>query len=170
MIPVAVTLVLAVLMAAEAAWSRRNEARLRARGAKEPPGDVYRLMQWAYPGAFAAMAVEGGFRAPASGGLLVAGAATLVAAKWLKYWAMVTLGDRWCFRVLVPPGAPRVTAGPYRRLAHPNYVAVVGELVGAALVFGAPLAGPLATLAFGALLRRRIRVEETALAEGNSRR
>lgn len=167
---VAVGAILALVMAAEAAWSRRNEARIRARGAAEPAGDVYPLMQVAYPGGFLAMAIEGWLREPTPGTVPMAGLGILLAAKALKYWAIATLGERWCFRVLVPPGAPRVTAGPYRWLAHPNYVAVVGELVGAGVVFGAPVAVTLATAGFGALLRRRIRVEERALKRGNAAR
>jgi methyltransferase len=166
---VATGAILALLMAAEAWWSARHEARLRARGAVEPAGDVYPLMQVVYPGGFLAMALEGWLRAPSSDVALSAGLGVLLAAKALKYWAIATLGERWCFRVLVPPGAPHVTGGPYRWLAHPNYVAVVGELVGVAMTFGAPVTGMLATVGFGALLRRRIRVEEMALDEGNGR-
>jgi methyltransferase len=53
--------------------------------------------------------------------------------------------------------------GPYRYLRHPNYVAIVGELVSVARVTGAIVAGPLATAAFGALKQKRIAVEERAL-------
>jgi methyltransferase len=65
--------------------------------------------------------------------------------------------------VLVPPGAPRITAGPYRWLRHPNYVGVAGELAGAALMAYAPLTGVLSTLLFGALMLERIGVEERAM-------
>ena len=52
------------------------------------------------------------------------------------------LGDSVARRALELPGAcrarrPLVTTGPYRYVAHPNYVAVVGELVGTAMMFGA---------------------------------
>lgn len=163
MIRLSVAAALAVLMAAEAWWSARNETRLRARGAVEPPGDVYRAMQVAYPGCFLAMAIEGWLRAPTTGPVLAAGLGMLVAAKALKYWAIASLGERWSFRVLVPPGAPLVAAGPYRLLNHPNYVGVSGELIGAALVFHATITGTLAVLGFGALLRRRVAVEDAAL-------
>jgi methyltransferase len=65
--------------------------------------------------------------------------------------------------VLVPPGSSRIVRGPYTRLRHPNYLAVAGELVGFALLAGAPITGTLATIGFGALMLRRIRVEERAL-------
>ena len=66
--------------------------------------------------------------------------------------------------MVIRPGAPLVTAGPYRWLRHPNYVAVVGELVGVALMSGAQFAGPLGTAFFFALVLKRIRVEERALS------
>ena len=85
-------------------------------------------------------------------------------AKALKFWAMTHLGARWTFRVLVLPGAPLVATGPYRLLRHPNYVAVMGEIVAVAVALQAPVAGVAAALGFGWLIRRRIVVEERALA------
>jgi methyltransferase len=155
-------------MLVEAHLSRRNEAYLRALGAVEPPGDVYRLMQVAYPGAFVLMAVEGAVRgevrgAVVRGAAVFAGLVVLIAAKALKYWAIHSLGPRWTFRVLVPPAAVTVRTGPYLWLNHPNYVGVIGELVGMALLVGAWITGPAATCAFGLLIARRIRVENAAL-------
>jgi isoprenylcysteine carboxyl methyltransferase (ICMT) family protein YpbQ len=46
---------------------------------------------------------------------------------------------------------------------HPNYVAVIGELVGVAATVWAPVTGVLITIGFGWLLRARIRVEDRAL-------
>ena len=90
-------------------------------------------------------------------------ASSLSARRRSRYWAIATLGDRWTFRVLVPPGSSRTLGGPYRVLRHPNYIGVAGELVGFALLAGAPIAGALACAGFGALLFARIRVEERAL-------
>ena len=156
-------LVVLLIMGAELALSRRHEHSLRAQGALEPPGDVYRTMRWADPAAFVAMAVEGAFLGPAPGSTTVAGAGLLAAAKLLKGWAVSALGSRWTFRVLVPPSAPLVTRGPYAWMRHPNYVAVIGELVGMAVLVGARVTGPLGVLLFSLLLRARIRVENRAL-------
>jgi len=144
-------------------WSGRNEARLRARGAIEPGGDAYRWMRIVYPGMFAAMALEGLARGPAAARWLTAGVIVFVAAKVLKWWAILSLGPLWSFRVLVLPGVPLVTTGPYRFMRHPNYIALVLEVVGAALAWHAPVAGVVCGLAFGALLWWRITVEEAAL-------
>ena len=154
---------IAILMLLETYHSRRNERALRARGAREPHDDVYRWMQIAYPGSFILMGVEGLSRGEAPGAQLAAGALLFGAAKALKYWAIASLGRLWSFRVLVLPGASLVTTGPYRWLRHPNYVGVMGELLGAAVLLHAPIAGVVGVVVFGLLLRRRIAVEERAL-------
>ena len=161
------------LLLAETRLSRRQEAALRARGAREPSGDPYAALALIYPLAFLVMGAEGLWRAsvPAAVPALMApswaaaGALLFLASKGLKYWAISHLGDRWTFRILVLPGAPLVATGPYRHVRHPNYVAVFGELVGMCLLMAAWATGPLLTLAFAIALRRRVRVESRALFE-----
>src|SRR6185503_20091073 len=60
--------------------------------------------------------------------------ALLVGAMALRYWAIATLGRRWTTRVVVVPGLPVVTGGPYRFMRHPNYLAVVLEVAALPLV------------------------------------
>ena len=159
-----VTIVAAILiMAGEAALSAFNERQLRARGAIEPAGDVINTMRWAYPLSFVAIGIEGAVTGPAPREVMMYGLALFGLAKALKLWAISSLGSRWSYRVLVLPGAPLVTAGPYRFLAHPNYVAVAGEIASVALIVWAPITGVLATMGFGALMIKRIRVEDRAL-------
>lgn len=152
-----------VPMLFEAALSRRNERQLRRMNAAEPHDDVYWLMRLVYPAAFVAIFIEGWLHGPEVGVWVSAGFAVFVGAKLLKYWAIVSLGVRWTYRVLVPPGSTRSLVGPYRVLRHPNYLAVMGELIGAALIAHAPIAGALSILGFGVLIALRIRVEERAL-------
>ena len=165
---VAILTLLAVLlvMGGEAVLSAFNERVLRSRGAIEPADDVYRVMQWAYPLSFVAMAIEGAITGPAPRGVLLAGLAIFGCAKALKGWAISSLGLRWTFRVLILKDAPLVTTGPYRVLRHPNYVAVVGEIVGVAAIVWAPVTGMLAVAEFGWLMLLRIRVEDRALGRG----
>jgi methyltransferase len=89
----------------------------------------------------------------------------LVAAHALRWWCITSLGPQWNTRVVVVPGLPLVTRGPYRFLRHPNYVAVVAEGIALPLVHGAWVTAVLFTVANLLLLRVRIRVEEAALAE-----
>jgi methyltransferase len=64
---------------------------------------------------------------------------------------------------MVVPGLPLIASGPYRWGRHPNYIAVIGEIVAIAVALAAPIAGAIAVLGFGWLLRKRIQVEERAL-------
>jgi methyltransferase len=159
-----VAIAVLVPMVIEAVIAARHDRTLRALGAIEPRDDVYRWMQVAYPGAFCAMLAEGWMRGTSEPSLRLAGIITFVLAKGLKYWAIATLGERWTFKVLVPPGSTRIVRGPYLLLRHPNYVAVIGELAGVALMLGARVAGPIGTGVFLVLILARIRVEERALA------
>jgi len=152
-----------LMMLVESQLSRFNERTLRERGATEPLDDVYPTMTWVYPGCFIAMGIEGALFGPAPGYNTLLGVALFGVAKALKFWAIATLGPRWTFRVLVPPRAALVTGGPYAWVRHPNYAAVIGEFVSFAILVGAPVTGIGSVIGFGALLRRRIRVEERAL-------
>ena len=152
--------VVAVFMLVEARRAATNEHVQRSRGGIEPSDDVYALMQIAYPGIFIAMVAEGALRgrgAPTT--TLVAGLIIFAAAKILKWWAIRSLGPYWTFRIIVVPGSSPVVSGPYRIMRHPNYVAVVGEIVSVAMMMRASVSGPFALVVFGALLLRRVTVE-----------
>jgi methyltransferase len=163
------TLATLLMMAGEAVLSSFNERQLRARGAIEPPGDVIAIMRWVYPGAFVAMGIEGALSGPATPNVLMGGLALFGIAKALKVWAIASLGPKWTYRVLVVPGDPLVRTGPYRFMSHPNYLAVVGEMVSVAAIVWAPITGVLATVGFGQLMIRRIRVENRALGRRDER-
>jgi methyltransferase len=158
-------------MLAEARVSARHDRALRARGAIEPACDPYRVMAILYPLAFLLMIAEGLWRAsvadasprPGAPSWFASGLLMFIAGKAVKYWAIHALGDRWSFRVMVLPGAPLVTTGPYRYVAHPNYVGVIGELAGTAMMMEAAVTGPIGIALFGFALWKRIRCEEAAL-------
>lgn len=44
----------------------------------------------------------------------------VLTAQALRWWCIATLGRQWNTRVIVIPGAPRISGGPYRRVPHPN--------------------------------------------------
>ena len=152
------------LMIVEARRAARNERAQRLRGGREPSGDVYNLMRAAYPTAFAVMLAESAIRGARTSIVVWAGAAVFACAKALKWWAILTLGPSWTFRVIVIPGRPLVAHGPYRWMRHPNYLGVAGELVGVALMTAATVTGPPATLFFLVLIGKRIAVEARTLA------
>ncbi|MFJ4901110.1 MULTISPECIES: isoprenylcysteine carboxyl methyltransferase family protein [unclassified Streptomyces] len=89
--------------------------------------------------------------------------AVVAAAQGLRWWCIRTLGHRWNTRVIVVPGLPLVTGGPYRLLRHPNYAAVAAEGLALPLVHGAWLTAALFTVLNAVLMAVRVRCEEAAL-------
>jgi methyltransferase len=94
--------------------------------------------------------------------------AVVLLTQALRWWCIRTLGPRWNTRVVVVPGLPRVTGGPYRWLPHPNYVAVVVEGVALPLVHTAWVTAVAFTALNAVLLRVRIGVENAALADAEA--
>jgi methyltransferase len=90
-------------------------------------------------------------------------AAVVLACQGVRWWCIAALGPRWNTRVIVVPGLPLVTAGPYRYLSHPNYVVVVVEGAALPLVHSAWLTAAVFTVANAALLTVRLRAERRAL-------
>jgi methyltransferase len=81
----------------------------------------------------------------------------------LRAWILITLGGRWTTRIIVLPGVPLVAAGPYRFLAHPNYLVVVGEIAALPMCLGLPWFALAFSVANAIVLATRIRAENSAL-------
>jgi len=88
----------------------------------------------------------------------------VLASQALRWWCITTLGKRWNTLVVIVPGMPRVTGGPYRWLKHPNYVAVVIEGIALPMVGFAWVTALVFTLLNIPLLAVRLRTENAALA------
>ncbi len=90
----------------------------------------------------------------------------VLAAQALRWWCITALGRQWNTEVIVVPGLPLVTRGPYRLrwLRHPNYVAVAVEGAALPLVHSAWVTAVTFTVLNAVLMVVRIRCEETALA------
>ncbi|ABM12030.1 isoprenylcysteine carboxyl methyltransferase family protein [Mycolicibacterium vanbaalenii] len=147
---------------AELVVSQRNLRWSRARGGVEFGATHYPLMVLLHTVLLAACLVEAAHREfiPVLGWSMFA---LVVAAQGLRWWCITTLGHQWNTRVVVVPGAGRVTGGPYRFLSHPNYVAVVVEGIALPLVHTAWVTALAFTLLNAALLWMRISVEDKAL-------
>jgi methyltransferase len=88
----------------------------------------------------------------------------VLAAQVLRWCCIATLDHQWNTRVIIIPGAARITGGPYRLVPHPNYVAVIAEGIALPLVHSAWITAAVFTVLNTALLRTRIKVENAALA------
>ncbi|MDQ4004659.1 MAG: hypothetical protein M3259_12635 [Actinomycetota bacterium] len=149
----------------ELVLSRRNERRVRARGAVERGRGHYPLMVALHALWIASTLVEGILRGPDVPALWPVPLALFLLAQALRYWSVFSLGESWNTRILVVPGAKLVKRGPYKYLDHPNYVVVVVEILAFPLIFGAWVTALVFTALNAALLYVRIREEDRALAE-----
>lgn len=145
----------------ELALSRRNERRLRARGAVECGWGHYPFMVALHALWLLSTAVEGSRSSEARLGRNALAAFLL--AQPLRYWAIASLGDHWSTRILVVPGEKLVRKGPYRYIKHPNYLVVATEVLALPLIFGARTTALVFSVLNAALLCVRVREEERAL-------
>ena len=148
----------------ELVLSARNARTARARGGVESGQGHYPVMAAVHALFLLSCALEVVLlRRPFPGTLGWAALDAVILAQFLRYWAIASLGWRWNTRIVVVPGEPPVTRGPYRWVRHPNYVAVVIEMAALPLVHGAWLTALVFSLGNLWLLRVRIRAEERAL-------
>ena len=116
---------------AELPWAAANTKRLLAKGGREVASGHYpaivavhaawlAALWWLAPGRPVSMPLLALF------GLVELG----------RLWVLATLGRRWTTRIIVVPGETLVNRGPYRFLAHPNYVVVALEIALLPLLFG----------------------------------
>ena len=143
----------------ELVLARRNTARLLARGATESGAAHYPLIVGLHATWLAGLWLLAWDR-PASLGWL----GVFLALQVLRVWVIASLGERWTTRIIVLPDAPPVRRGPYRFLAHPNYLVVAGEMLALPLVFDLLAFGLVFSAMNAAVLRIRIRAETAALS------
>jgi methyltransferase len=86
-----------------------------------------------------------------------------VATAALRGWSMRALGERWTARVIVVPGEAPVATGPYRRFAHPSYLAATLEMAAMPLLFGAVRTACIFSALNALALAIRIPLERRAL-------
>ena len=150
---------------AELVVSTRNATWSRERGGIETGRGHFPFMVVLHTALLVGALVEAWVRRPDVPSVLAWSMLVLViASQALRWWCISTLGRRWNTRVIVVPGLPPVTSGPYRLFRHPNYVAVVIEGVALPLVHAAWITAVVFTVLNAGLLMVRIRAENAALA------
>ena len=149
----------------ELLYSRRNERRLRARGAVERGSAHYPVIVAIHALWLVSTLVEGLLRGPEPPVWWPLPLAAFLLVQPLRYWAIFSLGVNWNTRVLVVPGGKLVRSGPYRYFPHPNYVVVAVEVLTFPLIFGAWITAVVFSLLNATLLYVRIQTEKRALRE-----
>jgi len=149
---------------AELVVAQRNLAWSRERGGVEFGSAHYPVMVVLHTGLLAGCLAEVFWLhrpfIPALGWPMLA---VVIAAQVLRWWCITTLGRQWNTRVVVIPGAERVSGGPYRLMPHPNYVAVIAEGIALPLVHSAWITAAVFTVLNAVLLYTRVNVENAAL-------
>jgi methyltransferase len=157
--------VLALERIVELIVSRRHAAWAFAHGGVEVGKRHFLFMTLLHTAFFLAAAAEVVWlHRPFLAALGIPMALLVVFAQALRYWVILSLGPRWNVRIIVIPGQPVVTSGPYRYLRHPNYLAVIVEGIAIPLVHSAWLTAIGFSTLNALLLAVRIRCEEQALA------
>jgi methyltransferase len=149
----------------ELVLARRNERKVRARGAVEWGQGHYPFIVALHALWLVSTLVEGLLRGPNFPAYWPVPLAMFLLVQPLRYWTIFSLGESWNTRILVVPGAKAVGRGPYRYLKHPNYVVVLVEILAFPLIFGAWITALVFTVLNAAVLSVRIREENRALAE-----
>jgi methyltransferase len=143
----------------ELVLARHNTQRLLARGAVEAGASHYPLLVAMHAAWLISLWVYGHDQ-PVELIPLVA----FIGLQGLRCWVLATLGQRWTTRIIVLPGAPLVAGGPYRFIAHPNYVVVAAEIALLPLALHLPWIALIFSALNAAVLTIRIRAESHALA------
>lgn len=143
----------------ELAWARRNTRRLIARGAVEIGAGHYPLFIALHGGWLLAIALTVDPGTPVNWGW----AACYGLIELARLWVMASLGAYFTTRIITLPGAALVRRGPYRYVAHPNYLVVIAEIIALPMIFGAVWIAIVFSLFNAALLFHRIRLESAAL-------
>ena len=144
---------------AELGLARRNTARLMRRGAVEYGASHYPLIV-----ALHAVWLAGLWALAWDAPVHLPWALVFFALQVLRVWVLATLGPRWTTRIIVLPGMPLVTTGPYRLFSHPNYAVVVGEMAVLPLVFGLTWYALGFSVLNAVIILIRVRAESAALA------
>jgi methyltransferase len=143
---------------AELAIARRNTQDLLARGAVEFAPGHYPLIVALHAAWLGGLWVWGWDRPLDPVWLVI-----FLLLQGLRLWVLATLGRRWTTRIIVLPGERLIRTGPYRFIAHPNYLVVVGEIAAAPLCLGLTWFAVVFSIANTAVLTIRIRAESAAL-------
>lgn len=88
-----------------------------------------------------------------------------LAAQFLRYWVISTLGVYWNTRIIILKGSTLIKKGPFLHFRHPNYAAVTTEIAVIPLMFSCFYTAIVFSIINIFVLKRRIAIEESRLEE-----
>lgn len=156
-------LFLLLLRLGELLLARHNERWLLQHGAVEYGREHYRWIVWLHTLFFVSLITEYIWTSTGYYSLPLLSLYFLLLA--FKIWAVLSLGRFWNTRIYRISGYPLVKKGPYRFMKHPNYMAVIGEIILIPLIFHLYVTAVVFTLLNALMLSVRISEEDKALAK-----
>ena len=92
------------------------------------------------------------------------GLALMLVGLLLRWWSIIHLGRFFTKDVVIASDHHLVDSGPYKLIRHPSYTGLLVFIVGVAFCFGNLVSALVLLVPFGALMLRRMRIEEVALS------
>ncbi|WP_026676910.1 isoprenylcysteine carboxyl methyltransferase family protein [Fictibacillus gelatini] len=153
---------------AELFLARRNEMKMRAKGAIEVGRAHYKWIVMLHIAFFLSLWFEVTVFRRTPPGWWPIPFTLYIIAQMLRIWTISSLGPYWNTKIIILPGASVIAKGPYLYLRHPNYLVVCIEIIVIPLLFQAYFTAILFTVFNASLLSIRIPEEERALEEATN--
>jgi methyltransferase len=83
----------------------------------------------------------------------------------IRFYTISVLGKLWNVRVIIIPNQPIIKRGLYKYMRHPNYLAVIVEIVALPMIHTAWITAFSFSILNAWMLTKRIRCEEKALSK-----
>ena len=100
---------------------------------------------------------------PFYGPFTLLGGCLFAAGFFIRRWVLRSLGALWAIDVDIKPDHRLIKTGPYRFCRHPNYLAMLLEMIGFCLIPSAFYSLAVFLPMYVVVLAARIRIEEAAL-------
>ncbi len=162
-LPVAyiILIFLTLQRALELVYAQRNTKALLARGAHEYGRGHYPAMVAIHTAFLVSLFVF----TPPYGPIVWPLAILFLLLQAARIWVLATLGPYWTTRIISAPDFPRVLAGPFKYVTHPNYLVVTLEILTIPLIFGHIWIAVIFTALNAIILYVRITTENRVLKD-----
>lgn len=166
---ISILLIILIMQRLTELWiAKRNEEWLKRQGAVEIGKKHYKWFIGLHVAFFIAMLLEMNLMGHIMTAVNPYFLTLFVLTQIGRVWCIFSLGRYWNTKIIVLPNRSLVTKGPYKYVAHPNYIIVGLELCIVPLLFGAYISALIFPLMHILLLMVRIPVENKALDTSSS--
>ncbi|MGG2028136.1 isoprenylcysteine carboxylmethyltransferase family protein [Gottfriedia sp. S16(2024)] len=149
----------------ELSIAKKNEKKLKMRGALEFGQEHYKFFIILHSMFFISILIENYFIQYIEIGFLTFLLIVFVILQLARVWVISTLGERWNTKIIILPNEKLVKRGLYKYIKHPNYIIVTIELLVIPIMFHAYITTVIFSVCNLILLKVRIREENKALLQ-----